>query len=165
MPRLIPIECPLLPPGTYQLRVVARTTSAGGSAYLTVEVPSVTNARVAISGLVIGQGGQGVDRRTDVAPLSFAPTLSREFVATSQLRVGFDVWQPGAPEPVVAVIEVVDAAGRVVERLDRSLAGDGTRRVDAALPLGPLAVGAYALKVTVSSLSASAATSIGFRVR
>jgi hypothetical protein len=118
--------------------------------------------RLAISGLVIGQA---FDSRTDVAPLSFAPTLSREFVATSLLRVAFDVWQPGAPEPVDTVIEVVDAAGRVVERIETPLAGDGRRRIDALLPLDRLAVGAYAMKITATTPSASTATSIAFRIR
>jgi VWFA-related protein len=162
VPRLVPIECPPLPPGTYQLRVAARTASAGGSAYLTVEIPSFTNVRLAITGLVIGQG---FDSRTDVAPLPFAPTLSREFVATSLLRIGFDVWQPGAPEPVGTVIAVEDAAGQVVERIETSVAGEGKRRVDAALSLDRLAVGAYALKVTATSPSGSTATSIAFRIR
>lgn len=53
----------------------------------------------------------------------------------------------------------------VVERIETSLAGDGKRRVGAVLPLDRLAAGAYALKVTATSPSASAATSIGFRIR
>lgn len=162
VPKLLPIECPTLPPGTYQLRVTARTASAGGSAYLTVEIPAFKEVRLAISALVIGEG---LDLRTDVAPLLFAPTLSREFATTSTLRVGFDVWQPRAPERVATVIAVLDAAGREVERIDGSLAGDGKRRVDAALSLDRLAPGAYALKVTATSPSSSTAASIAFSIR
>ncbi len=161
VPTLVQIECPALPPGTYQLRVAARTASAGGSTYLTVEIPAFAKVQLAISALVIGEG---FDSRTDVAPLIFAPTLSREFAGRSTLRVGFDVWQPQAPEQVDTVIAILDAEGREVERIDRSLAVDGTRRVDAALALGRLTPGAYALKVTATSPLTSTASSIAFSI-
>lgn len=159
VPHLLPIECPALPPGRYQLRVAARTAVSGGSAYLTVEVPAFAEMRLAISGLVIGEG---LDTRTDVPPLSFAPTLSREFAAASTLRVGFDVWQPRTPEPVATVIAVLDATGLEVERIDIA---DGQRRVDAVLSLARLVPGAYALKITATTPSASTAASIAFRIR
>ena len=162
VPELLPIECPALPPGTYQLRVTARTASAGGSAYLTVEIPAYKDMRLALSALVIAEGFAS---RPDVSPLPFAPTLSREFAVTSTLRVGFDVWQSMAPEPVAVVIAILDAAGREVERIDRSLAGDTRRRVAEALSLGRLTPGGYALKVTATSPSAGATASIAFSVR
>ena len=161
VPALIPIECPPLSPGTYQLRVVARSSAAGGSAYLTVEVPAFTKIPLAISGLVIGEG---VDDRTDVAPLPFAPTLSREFAATSSLRVGFRVWQP-APGRVPTTITVLDASGREVERINEPLSVDGQGRVDAALSLSRLAPGAYALTVTATSPSTSTTASIAFSIK
>jgi VWFA-related protein len=161
-PTLLPLSCPPLPPGRYQIRISARDRelALGGSVYLNLEVPDFAGMDLAIAGFVVGRGEVG---RTDAAPLSFAPTLDRTFSRADELRIAFEVWRK-APADVRAAIEVIDADDRVVHRSERTDAAGERPHVEVRVPLASLPAGAYALRATITTGRTARTQLIGFSI-
>jgi VWFA-related protein len=163
-PSLLPLESVMLLPGRYQLRVSARSqdASVGGSVYLTIDVPDFAKTPLAITGLLLGEGDT---RRRDLGALPFAPTLDRAFGATARLRVAFDVGRQPQMGDARAVVEILSAAGAIVQKVDDRTLPPGSGHVEAPFALAGLAPGTYILRFTATSGASSAREEIGFQIR
>jgi VWFA-related protein len=172
-----------LRPGTYQLRVSARSAKlgAGGSVYLHVEVPDFSKPQVALSGIAIGyaagprvpaaivSAGRPKSMRsaarmasgTPSSLLPFAPTLDRTFAATETLRVYFKVASRERMAGLDGAVTILGADGTTVH-VSVPFAPDEDGRVDLRVPLGDLARGAYILRASVTGSEHTATREIGF---
>jgi len=161
-----------LGPGRYQLRASATsdTLVKGGSVYLSIDVPDLTNAPIAMSGLLLGYSDTprvliatsaassfGVD-----ADPPFPPTLDREFFNLDTLRLYFDTATRTPNGPLRALVEVVDADGKVLKSYPPP-ADNG--KVDLRVPLNDLQPGRYVLRATVSDRTHTVNREIGFTIK
>lgn len=172
-----------LKPGTYQLRVSARSAklATGGSVYLNLDVPDFTKPDIALSGIAIGyaegprvpaarvaprSGGRGVGgpRSAELTSLPFAPTLDRTFGVSDSLRVYFDVFSRSESTAVRGALDIVNADGTTVHR-SMPFVPDADGHVDLRVPLDTLASGAYILRLTVTNAANSAIREVGFIIR
>ena len=156
-----------LPPGRYQLRASAssETLRAGGSVFLSVDVPRFQRDAPALTDLLIAYAdGPRVPVARDRAaagtsrPLPFDPTLDRVFSPRDTLRVYFRA-VPTPSTTMSAAISATTADGTVVLNVDRPFASDGS--IDIRLPLAQLTPGAYRLEARVQTV----VKSVGFAVR
>jgi hypothetical protein len=139
-------------PGEYQLRVSARSAAASrtGSVYLTVDVPDFSRLPVALGGIVLATsrqsaaGAAGMDADT----LPFPPVLDRQFTSRDVLRVYCDVWRRDRGREVTATVEVIDATGRSVWRVERTIPPQTNSALNELVPLADFASGVYQLSVS-----------------
>jgi VWFA-related protein len=161
-----------LPPGPYQLR--ASATGKGidktGSVYLLIDVPAVDDPLV-VSGLAVtSREAEAHDPKLVYAkPLSgitlpFAPTLTRVFQSTDELRVFFQVRRKNAAMPVNGGVSLVDEAGAAHASVAWRLTSPRDSTVDVRLPLADLATGPYDLRVLASDGVHRAWRNVGVRV-
>ncbi|MEZ5320306.1 MAG: VWA domain-containing protein [Vicinamibacterales bacterium] len=164
-----------LPPGRYQLRASATSEkfAAGGSVYLSLEVPDFSKADLALTDLVVGYAdGPHVpiarDQPRSQIPaanlLPFDPTLDRIFTPRDVLRLYFKAVQK-RDRPLTATVQALDADGRVVVTFDREMKADRTSALDVNLPLAQLRPGGYRLHVRVRGGGDTAEREVGFEVR
>lgn len=173
-----------LPPGQYQLRASATSNrlSAGGSVYLSFEVPDFTKPDLVLTELLLAYAdGPHVPiardlpivttRRVGVAlppppprVLPFDPTLDRVFVPTDTLRLFFKAVRRGGT-PLMATISALTPDGTVVVTFDRELGIAHQPTLDIQLPLAQLPPGAYRLRVSVTDGTVRAAREVGFVIQ
>jgi VWFA-related protein len=168
-----------LPPGQYQLRASATSDklSAGGSVYLSFEVPDFTKPDLMLTELVVAYAdGPRVpiarDRSSSPATravppppaLPFDPTLDRVFTPQDTLRLFFKAVRRGAT-PLRATISALTPDGTVVVTFDRALGTALQPTLDIRLPLAQLPPGAYRLQVHVTDGTTTATREIGIAVR
>jgi VWFA-related protein len=150
VPGLLPLECPRLRPGTYQIRVaaLARDPDRGGSVYVTLSVPDVSAAPVSLSDVVLGTN---VLPRADLGTLPFAPTLERVFDRRVPIRLAFDVWRQPSAEGGTVSIDLIDDEGRLVNGTRDAVPAPGRSRFDLILPLDAAGAGAHTIRVIATA--------------
>jgi hypothetical protein len=179
-----------LAPGQYQLRASATSDklAAGGSVYLSFEVPDFSKADLRLTDLVLGYAdGPHVPIARDVpqpsrrfvptagtvpaaqlqtpAPvLPFDPTLDRTFTARDTLRLFFKAVQK-TPQALNATMSALTADGTVALSLERALNAGRQPSLDISLPLAQLSPGAYRLRVVVTDGAMSDSREIGLVVK
>lgn len=166
-----------LAPGRYQLRASLNSTrlSAGGSAYLSVEVPDFKSASLALSGMVLGYAD---GPRVPVAPrtptaagvpvapivrLPFAPALDREFTRADRLRIYADVIRDGPARRAHWVLTAIDNADHAVELATAEIGFDNAE-INVPVALAQFAPGAYRLRLSVIDGQTTAAQEVGIIV-
>ena len=168
------VQCVLtLPPGPYQLRAsaTAKAIDKTGSVYLLIDVPAVEDVPLVVSGLAVTSSQADLnDPRLVYAKtltglsLPFAPSLTRVFQSSDELRVFFQVHRKNAATDVTGGVALVDEAGIAHASTSWRLASPRQSAVDLRLPLADLATGAYRLLVTASDGPHHAWRNIGVRV-
>ena len=180
-----------LAPGQYQLRAsaISDKLAAGGSVYLSFEVPDFSKSDLRLTDLVLAYAdGPHVPiarevPRTFRRPLGatsglvtaaqmqgpppilpFHPTLDRAFTSRDTLRLFFKVVQR-RPQPLKATISALTPDGATALILNRSLSATGQSSLDISLPLAQLTPGAYRLQVTVTDSAMSDTREIGFVIK
>jgi hypothetical protein len=179
-----------LAPGQYQLRASATSgrLAAGGSVYLSFEVPDFSKADLRLTDLVLAYAdGPHVPIARDIAKTSrrfvptagvvpaaqlqvpapvlpFDPTLDRTFTARDTLRLFFKAIQK-TPQPLKATISALTPDGAIAITFDRPLRADRQSSLDISLPLAQLTPGAYRLQVVVGDGAMSDTREIGFVVK
>jgi VWFA-related protein len=159
-----------LAPGHYQLRAAFSSgrLHAGGSVYLSLEVPDVRAGRLALGDPVLGYATGASPPAAGGAsrPLwPFPPTLDRTFQASDVLRLFVPVARAEPQAPIVATVEAIGADGRVVRSGRQRIAPGAPAQVSATLALTGLAPGAYVLHVTGTDGAGSAQREVGFVIR
>jgi hypothetical protein len=164
-----------LPPGTYQLRVSAKSAATGksGSVYLPVTVPEPASSAFSLGHIVLGyaDGTRGVSATAANARsrLPFTPTLNRTFVESDTLQALVKLWRRNPAEPVTIGAALVDAKGGLVRQLDAPLrTGRGalaTENIDFRLGLAGVPPGSYLLRVTASERGVAEVREIGIVVK
>jgi len=179
-----------LPPGQYQLRASATSNklSAGGSVYLSFDVPDFEKTSLMLTDLVLAYAdGPHVPIARDApkttrrpvntsfmtpaaqfqAPpplLPFDPTLDRTFTPGDTLRLFFKAVQR-KPMPLRATISALSADGVVAVTFNRPLNAERQSSLDTRLPLAQLTPGVYRLRVVVTDGAISDTREIGFVVK
>lgn len=161
-----------LPPGRYQLRASATsdTLVKGGSVYLSIDVPDLTAAPIAVSGLLVGYSDAphvliatsavssfGVDSGPP-----FPPTLDREFFNVDTLRLYFETSTRTPADPLHALVAILDATGKTFMSYPPPA---DTGKVDLRVPLADLPPGRYVLRVTVSDRTHGVSREVGFAIK
>jgi hypothetical protein len=173
----IPIEL-TLPPGQYQLRFTAtsQATRAGGSVYLTMDVPDFTAKKLTMSGLVLGYAN-GAHQAIAQAPpglvsgaprpsrLPLVPSLDRSYSTSEALRFYAEFTRAGAHAPVQASVDILDEAGHAAVHSTHTIPAAAPARLDVTCPLAGLARGNYRLHVTISDGAATAERDVAFAVK
>jgi hypothetical protein len=161
-----------LPPASYQLRVSARSARAdrAGSVYLTIVVPNVSDARLAIVGPTIGFGpgmrpAAGVSLVEDgLLPPGLDPVLDRVFTAGDVLRVNYQVWRRDQRASVTTGVEILNERGALVWTAG-AIGETPSGAYEIGMPLAGLSPGGYRVRITAESGQHSAAQELGFAVR
>jgi VWFA-related protein len=165
-----------LPFGQYQLRASAHSDKldAGGSVYLSLDVPDFSKAPIALTDLLVAYAdGPHVPIAHSYAPmvvvqtanpLPFDPTLDRVFSAADTLRLYARVLQQ-TPAAATVTVAALAPDGRVMLTLNRTIAAHDNVPVDLKLPLGQLGPGAYRLQVTASDGRQTAQREIAITIK
>ena len=145
-----------LKPGRYDVRLNVHSSSAdlSGTVYATVEVPDLSRAPIALTGLVLGRAATSGQPRSDpfggIMPI--LPTTLREFTRNDQPTVFSRIAQGGSdpPAPVTVETELLDSsdvsAFQSHETLPSSaFRADRTAPYTVDLPLRQLRGGLYLL--------------------
>ena len=152
-----------LPPGVYQVRVAARDDKSGkvGSANAWIEIPNLTNKKLAMSSLLLGERTQTT--MTSVsntgAPSPVALSASHRFQRESTLRFLVFAYNsalaPADQKPDVAVqVQVIRDDQPVITTALRKINVEGVADLArlpyaAEIPLAELVPGRYLLSVTL----------------
>jgi VWFA-related protein len=165
-----------LPPGLYQVRVAARDEKSGkvGSAYQWIEIPDLTNKKLAVSSLLLGERTAAtmtnVSSPGGISPIALS--ASHRFRRESTLRFlifTYNVVLSAADQkPDVAVqVQVIRDNQPVITTALRKVNIEGVADLErlpyaAEIPLSDMLPGRYLLQVTaidrVSKQSASRQT-------
>jgi len=156
-----------LPPGRYQLRVVARAvnSAAAGSVYYDLEVPDFSGPPLVLSGLVLSSAAAAsVPTAGAFEPLKgllpAPPTTLRDFYATDALAVVAEIYdnELKTPHTLDITTSVLQEDGIVrfhseQQRKTEELTaiGGGSFVHKAIVPLKDLAPGTYTLRVEAHS--------------
>ena len=152
-----------LPPGIYQVRVAARDDKSGkvGSAHAWIEIPDLTNKKLAMSSLLLGERTQAmvtnVSSTGGVSPVALS--ASHRFQRDSTLRFLIFIYNgsvsPADQKPDIAVqVQVVRDDQPVITTALRKVSTDGVADparlpYAAEIPLSELLPGRYSLHVTL----------------
>jgi hypothetical protein len=166
-----------LPPGRYQLRVVAAESGGkSGSVLYDLEVPDFWKAPLSMSGVAITAASAGqtpTARSKDVLPgvLPAPPTTAREFARGDELALFTEVYEnnaPGVPAHKIDITTTVRADdGRVVtqsqeERSSTELQGGrGGYGYTTRIPLKDFAPGIYVIHIEARSRAGGNESGIG----
>jgi VWFA-related protein len=154
-----------LPPGTYQLRVAARTSGGTiGSVHYDLAVPDFAKAPLSMSGIVVTSAAAGGVPTAGAIPdlgdaLPGPPTTARTFSASDELAVLAEIYDnQGAQSHSVDITATLKAEGRVQVftnsevRSSRELGGArGGYGYTTRIPLKDLAAGLYVLTIEAKS--------------
>ncbi len=162
-----------LPPGTYQLRVSAKsaTLDKGGSVYGALDVPDYGKTPLSVGALVLGYADAArhpvLATLMDAGALPFEPVLDRVFARTDELRLFCQIWRRAGGAPTVSAwADLFDAQGQRVARFDAQPKGAGqVANLDVDLVLASLARGAYELRVTATDGTHTDSRSIGLAIK
>jgi VWFA-related protein len=161
-----------LPPGLYQVRVAARDDKSGkiGAAHAWVEIPDLTNKKLAMSNLLLGERTQGM--MTNVSNPGVSPvalSASHRFGRQSTMRFlifAYNTQVSSADQkPDIAVqVQVIRDDQPVLTTALRKVSTDGVldmARIPyaAEIPLSELLPGRYVLQVTVIDRTSKQSTS------
>ena len=152
-----------LAPGLYQVRVAVRDdkSAAIGSAHAWFDIPDLTNKKLAMSSLLLGERTQGVLTNASnpggVSPVSIS--ASHRFARASTLRFLIfaynAVFSPVDQKPDVAVqVQVIRDDQPVITTALRKINNEGVADLErlpyaAEIPLSELLPGRYVLQVTL----------------
>ena len=163
-----------LKPGHYRVRLAARDDASGllGSAWRSVEVPDLTEGRLALSGLFLMKD-QGPQSAGDAAPVLHGVQDLRRFGRSEGLYV--QLYAYNAKHDVSGAIDLVSQAAVVkggavlATAAPEPMVADVTRSPVGHLSrirLQPLDPGEYELRITVTDRNASAtvARAVAFTV-
>jgi hypothetical protein len=173
-----------LPPGRYHLRASASSAKLedGGSVYLPIDVPDFTKEQLAVSGLVLGyRSGPRVPAVATVAParaagnrmagippaargtpppipgnLPVQPTLDREFLASDDVVLYFEVIRKDRSRELAILVSALDGNDKVVRHYTQKMPPESLGKVSVGLPLKDIGTGAFRLRVQVSDGSRTA---------
>jgi hypothetical protein len=163
------IDVPVKKPGAYQLRVAFRDTASGrtGSAYQFVEVPDLTNKRLALSGILmthgVSEGREAVREDTQLqseGARAVAAAARRAFAPGQPIAYGLTVYNarakpPGGPASVRVQVKVFLDGKEVITGEVRDVEPEGQGNPKALFAGGILVLpnqmvsGEYQLVVTV----------------
>ena len=161
-----------LPPGLYQVRVAARDDKSGkiGTAHAWVEIPDLTNKKLAMSSLLLGERTQAM--MTNVSNPGTSPvalSASHRFRRESTLRFLIFAYNtllsPADQKPdIVVQTQVVRDDQPVVTTALRKISTDGVLDITrvpyaAEIPLAELLPGRYVLQVTLIDRTSKQSTS------
>lgn len=161
-----------LPPGLYQVRVAARDDKSGkiGTAHAWVEIPDLTNKKLAMSSLLLGERTQAM--MTNVSNPGRSPvalSASHRFGRESTLRFLIFAYNtllsPADQKPdLVVQTQIVRDDQPVVTTALRKVSTDGVLDITripyaAEIPLAELLPGRYVLQVTVIDRTSKQSTS------
>ena len=152
-----------LTPGLYQVRVAARDDKGGkaGSAHAWIEVPDLTNKKLAMSSLLLGERPQAVltnvSNQGGVSPVALSAShyFRRESTLRFLLFVYNAVRSPADQKPDVAVqVQVIRDDQPVITTALRKLNPEGVADLErlpyaAEIPLAELSPGRYILKISL----------------
>lgn len=154
-----------LPPGRYELRIVAEQEGGPlGSVVSPFEAPEFKEP-FEMSGIVVSASGLALEvplprRSAAPAPAALAPTLTRAFRAEATLRVFAEIYfdQRTSPGDIVVTGTILQKSTEVLRRPAMRVAAlsqNDARRigVEAELPLRGLPPGAYVLALNGHSTS------------
>jgi hypothetical protein len=159
-----------LPPASYQLRVSARSKTAGktGSVYVGADLRSYAKAGLALGGIIVGYAGPGpiapsADRGHTLLP--FEPILDRTFTFPVRLRILCALWGRDRSKTLVLQAELVDSAQRVARTMPVPSSPAGTAvapdSLDTTVELDGLAAGPYLIRVTATNGTHTAVREVG----
>ena len=165
-----------LKPGRYQLRIAANvgSLSTGGSLYYDVDVPDVSSAPVALSGLILSVEPGPIAAPPDAfkAVLPVRPSSQRTFATTDRVTVFSRVHQGGKTPtaPMRLRLTVRNSSNvQVAERIEEIDAAqfNTARFADVVLdvPIARLLPGAYLLTVEGSAGTAVVRRQSRFEIR
>jgi hypothetical protein len=154
----------------------------GGSAYLTIDVPDFNLAPLALSGIILGYADGAhvpVAPRSPTRPgqpagpvisLPVAPTLDREFVRATSVRLYAEVTRTNRASSVHTTITAIDSADRPTELGTADVAATASgvtarNAIDVSFALAALEPGAYRIRVAVTDGQTSAMREVGIVVR
>jgi VWFA-related protein len=162
-----------LPPGLYQVRVAAHDEKSArtGSAHAWIEIPDLTNKKLAMSSLLLGERTQAMVANVS-DPGSASPvalSASHRFGRESTMRFLIfaynTMFSPTDQKPDVAVqVQVIRDDQPVITTALRKIITDGVLDLArlpyaAEIPLSELLPGRYLLQVTVIDRLAKQSTS------
>jgi hypothetical protein len=132
-----------LPPGRYQLRLAAHSSSAAkdGSVFVDVTVPDYSNIPFSASPVVLSAKPGRVSAPKDLfsALLPLTPTAERTFAADDAVTAFMRVYQSGQKpiEKVTVTTKIQDVAGQIVANDTQIIAADKFRAAgqDSITPL------------------------------
>jgi VWFA-related protein len=174
-----------VPPGRFEVRVSALSgkLAKGGSVYLDVDVPDFRAAAPALGEMAVGYAdgphvpvapgagpvtampGRGAPPPASAtAALPFPPSLDRVFTPGDTLAVYLE-GTARSSTGLIASLDVVDAAGKVVRSQSPSFSSADPIRLRATVPLDGLTPGAYLLRATLTSAGRSVGRESGFAIR
>ncbi len=152
-----------LPPGIYQVRVAARDDKSGriGAAHAWVEIPNLTDKKLAMSSLLLGERTQApmtnVSNSSGSNPVALS--ASHRFSRDSTMRFLIFTYNtlpsPADQKPdIVVQVQVIRDDQPVITTALRKVSTDGVIDLGrlpyaAELPLAELIPGRYVLQVTV----------------
>lgn len=152
-----------LAPGLYQVRAAARDDKSGkaGSANVWIEVPDLTNKKLAMSTLLLGERTQAmltnVSNQAGLSPVALS--ASHHFRRESTLRFLVFAYNavrsPADQKPDVAVqVQVIRDDQPVLTTALRKINAEGVTDLErlpyaAEIPLSELSTGRYILQVTL----------------
>ena|GEM_PF-127142 len=152
-----------LPPGLYQVRVAVREYKTGraGSSYSWIEVPDLSNKKLSMSSLLLGERTQAMmaNTSTTVGPGSVLLSPGHRFHRDSTIRFVVFAYNASVSEvdqkPDIAVqVQVIRDDQPVITTAVRKVSMDGVSdfaRIPyaAEIPLSELQAGSYVLQVTL----------------
>jgi VWFA-related protein len=173
-----------VPPGHFEVRVSAFSgkLAKGGSVYLDVDVPDFRAAPAVLGEMAIGyaegphvpvapgaspvtaMSSRGTPPPSATAALPFPPSLDRVFTPGDTLAVYIE-GTARSSSGLLASLDVVDAAGKVVRSQSPSFSSSDPIRLRGAVPLEGLSPGAYLLRATLTSAGRSVSRESGFAIR
>lgn len=162
-----------LPPGLYQVRVAARDDKSGkiGSAHAWVQIPDLTNKKLAMSSLLLGELTHAmmtnVSNNGGASPvaLSASHRFKRESTLRFLLFAYNTLFSPADQKPDIAVqVQVIRDDQPVITTALRKVNTEGVLDLGrlpyaAEIPLSELLPGRYLLNVTVIDRVAKQSTS------
>ena len=166
-----------LPPGRYQLRLAAysSTDRKSGSVYADVDVPDFANLPMSLSGVVLDASpGLTASPRDALATLMpIVPTAERTFDARAQVSAFVKIYEgpKASTDPVTFTVRIVDVAGAPVfekqDTLDEEDFAGLARTVNKHIPLPLLkcAPGAYLLTIEATMGKTAARRDVRFAIK
>ncbi len=150
-----------LPPGRYELRLNARSATAGrdGSVFTAIEVPDVARAPITLSAVTLGspppEGAARTDALATVLPI--VPTSARHFAGSEAVAAFFQIFQggTGGTAPVTLRVQIFDRRDQPVFNHTETLPADAftpARGIaqQIPLPLADLTTGPYLLSISAA---------------